>query len=65
MKTTLRIFMFISAIAVGFNLYQINWSHPFEGQSAVAVIGVMAASCAFLLLLLLALSKKIEAQKKK
>lgn len=65
MKTTIRIFMLLAAIAVGFNLFQINWETPLEGKSAVAVIGVMAASCAFLLLALLALSKKIEVQKKK
>tara|TARA_S200000501_G_scaffold16512_2_gene14843 strand:- start:5129 stop:5302 length:174 start_codon:yes stop_codon:yes gene_type:complete len=42
-----------------FNLTQVDWEDPLVGQSSVAVIGIMASLCAFLLLLLLSLSKKI------
>ena len=42
-----------------FNLTQVDWEDPLVGQSSVAVIGIMASLCSFLLLLLLSLSKKI------
>ena len=51
--------MALSLGMVIFNLSQLNWEHPLSAESAVAVIGIMAALCAFLLLLLLMLSKKI------
>mgnify|MGYP004013856533 FL=1 len=44
---------------VVFNALQVNWKTPLSGDSSVAVIGIMAALCAFLLLLLLLLSKKV------
>ena len=42
-----------------FNLFQIDYSNPFEGNSTVAIIGVVAGVCAILLLLLLRFSKMI------
>ena len=42
-----------------FNVTQVNWEDPLSEKSSIAVIGIMAALCAFLLLLLLILSKKI------
>ena len=47
-----------------FNLTQIDWGDPITGKSSVAVIGVMASASAFLLLLILILSKRV-AQKLK
>ena len=47
-----------------FNLTQIDWGDPIMGKSSVAVIGVMASASAFLLLLILILSKRV-AQKLK
>lgn len=54
--------MIVSVGMLLFNLTQVNWQAPLEGKSTVAVIGIMAAACAFLLLLLLFLSKKITDQ---
>jgi hypothetical protein len=59
MKILLQIFMVIALIMAGFNLLQIDWNVPFEGKSMVAVIGVVASLSAFLLLLILRISKKI------
>lgn len=59
MKILIRILMGLSLGMVLFNAVQIDWQDPLAEESAVAVIGVMAALCAFLLLLLLLLSKKI------
>ncbi|MFL2600626.1 MAG: hypothetical protein ACJ0PU_00640 [Flavobacteriaceae bacterium] len=42
-----------------FNLFQVNWSNPISGKSAVAVICAIASASAILLLIILILSKKI------
>jgi hypothetical protein len=59
----MKIFTYIAvAIAlglIGFNLFQIDYSNPFEGKSTIAIIGVVAGFCAILLLLLLHFSKMI------
>lgn len=59
----MKIFTYIAiAIAlglIGFNLFQIDYNHPFEGNSTIAIIGIVAGFCAILLLLLLHFSKII------
>jgi hypothetical protein len=59
----MKIFTYIAvAIAlglIGFNLFQIDYSNPFEGNSTIAIIGIVAGFCAILLLLLLHFSKMI------
>ncbi len=42
-----------------FNITQINWEAPLVDSSAIAVIGAMASATAFLLLLILTLSRKV------
>tara|TARA_B100001057_G_scaffold117107_1_gene115703 strand:- start:765 stop:962 length:198 start_codon:yes stop_codon:yes gene_type:complete len=59
MKILIRILMVLSFGMVIFNITQVNWDDPLSEKSYIAVIGIMAALCAFLLLLLLILSKKI------
>ena len=59
MKILSQIFMVVALIMAGFNLFQIDWKIPFDGKSMVAVIGVVASLSAFLLLLILIISKKI------
>jgi hypothetical protein len=51
--------MILSLGMVIFNLTQVNWDDPLSEKSSIAVVGIMAALCAFLLLLLLMMSKKI------
>jgi hypothetical protein len=59
----MKIFTYIAvAIAlglIGFNLFQIDYSHPIEGNSTIAIIGIVAGICAILLLLILRFSKII------
>ena len=55
----MRILMGLSLGMIIFNATQVNWEDPLSGESSVAIIGIMAAMCAFLLLLLLMISKKI------
>lgn len=64
MKILLPLFMILALAGCVFNLTQIDWADPLAGKSSVAVIGVMASASAFLLLLILILSKRI-AQKMK
>ena len=59
MKTFMRILMVLSLGMVIFNVTQVNWEDPLSDKSSIAVIGIMAALCAFLLILLLMISKKI------
>lgn len=59
MKNWIYVFMFLALIALGFNLFQIDWHNPFEGKSLVASIGVLSSACAFILLLILNQSLKV------
>lgn len=59
MKILLRILMGLSLGMVVFNATQVNWEEPLTEKSSIAVVGIMAALCAFLLLLLLMMSKRI------
>lgn len=53
MKNWIYIFIVAAFGMLLFNLFQINWDTPLMGKSIVACIGVLAASCALLLLLVL------------
>lgn len=59
----MKIFTYIAvAIALGlivFNLLQIDFSNPFQGDSTIAIIGIISGVCAILLLLILRFSKMI------
>lgn len=64
----MRIFTYIlSIIALGliiFNLTQIDFNNPFNDESTVALITVLAGLCAILLLTILRVSKNIESKVK-
>tara|TARA_Y100000768_G_C23957509_1_gene673590 strand:- start:1284 stop:1481 length:198 start_codon:yes stop_codon:yes gene_type:complete len=65
MKIVLSVFMILATAMFIFNLFQIDWQSPISGKSSVAVIGVMASACAFILLLILVISKRINKRLKK
>lgn len=65
MKIVLPLFIVLSLGMCLFNLSQIDWENPLAGDSSVAVIGSMASASAFLLLVILLLSKKIAQKLKK
>jgi hypothetical protein len=60
MKVALPIFMILALGMCIFNLTQMDWSNPLEGNSIIALIGAMASASAFLLILILILSKKVQ-----
>jgi hypothetical protein len=65
MKIALPLLMILSLGMCIFNLTQVNWANPLEGKSSIAIIGAMASASAFLLLLILKLSKKVVERLKK
>ena len=56
--TTLLIIVAISLII--FNITILDFNNPMEGDSFVALVGVIASFCAVFILLIFKMSKKIE-----
>jgi len=56
--TTILIVLAIGLII--FNLTMLDYNKPFEGNSMVALIGIIASFCAVFILLIFKMSKKIE-----
>ena len=64
MKILTIIISIISLALIAFNVTKVNFSHPFEGESMIALITIMASLCAILIMLILYVSKRIEAKVK-
>lgn len=64
MKTFLRIMVLLAFGMMIFNATMIDWEMPTEGDSLVAIIGVLASGSALLLIWILMLSLKINAKQK-
>lgn len=64
MKIFSYIIIAIAIALIGFNLTKVNFSNPFEGDSSVALIGIIAGLCAIILLLIFKASKSIEEKTK-
>jgi len=62
MKIFIKILIVLSITMILFNLFMVDWESPMEGQSSVALIGIMASLCAFLLLIILLISMKISSK---
>ncbi|MBD0831481.1 hypothetical protein [Aestuariibaculum sediminum] len=60
MKIATIIISVLALILVAFNTTKINFSAPFEGDSIVAIITILASLCAVLIMLILYISKRIE-----
>lgn len=56
--TTLLIVLAIALII--FNITQLDFKNPLEGNSMVALIGIIASFCAVFILIIFKMSKKIE-----
>jgi uncharacterized integral membrane protein len=65
MKIFTIILSVLAIILIGFNATKIDLNDPFSGESALALITILAALCAIILLQILRISKRIEAQVKK
>ncbi|HEY4617845.1 MAG TPA: hypothetical protein VIH09_06590 [Flavobacterium sp.] len=60
MKIFTNILVFLALALIIFNITLLDFNHPFQGDSAVASIGIAASFCAVLILLIFRMSKKIE-----
>ncbi|ATA67393.1 hypothetical protein [Capnocytophaga cynodegmi] len=60
MKIFIIILFVLSLVIIGFNIYLIDFSNPFEGRSFVALISAGVAGIALLLLLAFYLSRRIK-----
>lgn len=61
MNKKISIVLIILALAlIAYNVTIIDFSDPFEGNSIIAIIGVVAALCAIMLLLIFLTSKQIQ-----
>ena len=59
-KTAVIILIVLGILLIGYNVTILDFEKPFEGDSIVALIGIFAALCAIILLLIFITSKKIE-----
>ncbi|MBN8640564.1 MAG: hypothetical protein J0L86_02030 [Flavobacteriales bacterium] len=64
MKIFTIILILIAVALIVFNFTLLDFENPFEGNSLVALIGIVASFCAVFILLIFRMSKKIEDQLK-
>ena len=62
MKIFIRVLMILALVMAVYNTIKVDFEAPLQGDSSVAVIGILASLSAFLLLFILLLSKKIAAK---
>jgi len=60
MKIFTNILVFLAVALIVFNITLLDFRDPFKGDSVVAFIGIAAALCAVLILLIFKVSKRIE-----
>ena len=65
MKLLIKILILLSVLMIGFNIFQINWNTPNWNENIIALIGIISASCALILILILMVSNKISEKTKK
>ncbi|WP_299222927.1 hypothetical protein [uncultured Psychroserpens sp.] len=65
MKIFTLIVSIIALALMGYNMTKINLDHPFEGESVIALITILASLCAIVLLQVLRLSKRVNQKLKK
>ena len=61
MNKTFSIVLIILALAlIAYNVTMVDFENPFQGNSTIAIIGIIAPLCAIILVLIYMTSKKIE-----
>lgn len=60
MKIFTNLLIFAAIALIIFNITLLDYNKPLEGNSMVALIGIVAAFCAVFILLIFKMSKKIE-----
>jgi uncharacterized integral membrane protein len=59
-KSITFILIVLAIVLIGYNVTFIDFNNPFEGNSVIALIGILAALCAIILLLIFLTSRKIQ-----
>lgn len=61
MSKALSLILIVLAVAlIAYNVTLVNFQDPLEGNSVIALIGIVASLCAIVLLLIYITSKKIK-----
>lgn len=60
MKILTIIISVLALALIVFNFTKVNFESPFEGESMIALITILAALCAIVMMLILRVSKRIE-----
>ncbi|MES2409903.1 MAG: hypothetical protein V4535_00525 [Bacteroidota bacterium] len=60
MKIFTNILLFIAIALIIVNIFLLDFNKPFEGNSMIALIGIVASFCAVCILVIFRMSKKIE-----
>lgn len=60
MKIFTTILILLAVALIIFNVTLLDFEKPFEGNSMIALIGIVASFCAVFILLIFKISKKIE-----
>jgi hypothetical protein len=64
MKIFIYLLIVIGLGLIIFNATKLNLESPFIGESAVAAIGILAAACAVLLMIILKVALNVKRRKK-
>ncbi|MBN09408.1 MAG: hypothetical protein CMC79_03430 [Flavobacteriaceae bacterium] len=65
MRKTILILMVLSLFSLLINILNVQWDKSFMKNNSIALIGILASACSFLLLYILNTSLKISNKKKK
>ena len=65
MKTFTYIIIALAVVLIGFNARLLDFNHILEGDSLIALIGIIGILCAVVILLIFRLSKSIDEKLKK
>jgi len=60
MKMFTKIFTVVALGLIIFNFTKVSFQAPFEGESEIALISILALLCAIIILQIFRLSKKVE-----
>ncbi|WP_136667440.1 hypothetical protein [Flavobacterium sp. H122] len=65
MKIFTYIIVALSVVLIGINVFMLDFKNLFEGDSLIALIGILAILCAIVILLIFNISKSIDNKLKK
>ena len=65
MKILIYVLMALAVGIIVYNLTKLDSSHMLQGDSSIAVFGILSGLCAIIVLVILLISRKIAAKTKK